>query len=96
MSTQADVGVMREEAARAGEHIYEQHLKSVLEPSQIGRVVAIHVPSQNYFLGDSLLEASDLLREKYPRASRGEVYARRIGERVLIRARTPRVTRIPQ
>ena len=93
MNTQSDVAVMRDEAARAGEHIYQQRLSSVLESDQRGRVVAIYIPSEEYFLGDSLLEASDLLREKYPRA-RGEVYARRIGERVLMRARTPRVTRI--
>ena len=76
MSTQADVAVMREEAARAGERIYERRLKAVLEADSEGRVVAIHIPSEDYFLGDSLLEASDLLREKYPLAAHGDVYAR--------------------
>lgn len=93
MSTQADVAVMREESAQAGEHIYDRRLKAVLEPRHDGRVVAIHIPSEDYFLGDSLLEASDLLRDKYPLAARGDVYARGVGERVVIRARTPRVTR---
>jgi len=93
MSTQADIAVTREEAAKAGEGLYERRLKAVLEPIQIGRVVAIHIPSGDYFLGDSLLEASDLLRDKYPLAARGEVYARGVGERVMMRARTPRVTR---
>ena len=96
MSTQTDVSVIREQAARDGEDIYEQRLRAVLEPDQRGRVVAIHIPSDEYFLGDSLLEASDRLRAKYPSASRGEVYARRIGERALMRARTPRVTGTPQ
>jgi hypothetical protein len=93
MSTQADVAVTREEAAQAGEHIYERRLKAVLERHHEGRVVAIHIPSEDYFLGNSLLEASDLLRDRYPLAGRGDVYARRVGERVVIRARTPRVTR---
>lgn len=92
MSTQADFAVMREEAARAGERIYERRLKAVEADSE-GRFVAIHIPSEDYFIGDSLLEASDLLRDKYPLAARGDVYARGVGERVVIRARTPRVTR---
>lgn len=96
MSTQADVATLREEAARAGEYIYQRLLSSGLESNQGGRVVAIYLPSEEYFIGDSLLEASDRLRDKYPGASRGEVYARRIGERVFMRARTPRVTGTPQ
>lgn len=89
---QTDVSLLREEAARAGELIYEQHIKSLVEPSHNGSVVVIHIPSRDYFLGDSLLEVSDRLRQKYPHASRGEVYSRGVGERILIRARTPRVT----
>ena len=95
MSTQADVITMREEAAQSGEQIYEQRLRSLLEPSHNGRVVAIHIPSKPHFVGDSVLEASDLLRATYPRAARGEVYARGIGERVIIRARTPRIVGSP-
>lgn len=96
MSTQVDVGLIREEVARADEHIYDGRFKAVLEPHHTGRVVAIHIPSEDCFLGDSLLEASDLLRDRYPLAARGHVYARRVGERVVIRARTPRVTRTPR
>ena len=92
MSAQADVIEAREEVARAGEHIYEQNLRSLLEPAHTGRLVLIHLPSRDYFLGDSLVEGSDRLREKYPNASRGEVYARRVGQGAVIRARTPRVT----
>jgi hypothetical protein len=54
---------LREEAAEAGERIYERCLQRALEPTHNGRVVAIHIPSQDYFLGDSILEASDRLRE---------------------------------
>jgi len=73
-----------------GEAIYEQHLKARLEPACNGQIVAIHLPSQEYFLGSSILEAADRLRQKYPDAARGEVYARAVGERAAIRARAPR------
>ena len=95
MSAQADVIEAREEAARAGEHIYEQSLRSLLEPAHNGRLVLIHLPSHDYFLGDSLMEGSDRLRERYPQSSKGEVYARRVGQPAVVRARTPRVTGEP-
>ena len=93
MSAQADVIELREEVARAGEHIYEQNLRSLLEPAHTGRLVLIHLPSRDYFISESLVEGSDRLREKYPDASRGEVYARRVGQSAVVRARTPRVHR---
>jgi hypothetical protein len=91
VSTQTNLVEMREEVARMGEEIYE-HLKSALEPDHNGRLVAIHIPSQRYFLGDTLLEASHHLRERYPRAGRGEVYTRGIGQRVVISVHTPRIS----
>jgi hypothetical protein len=95
MSAQANVIGAREEVARAGEHIYEQYLRSLLEPDHTGRLVLIHLPSRDYFLSDSLVEGSDRLHEKYPNASRGEIYARRVGQEAVIWARTPRVTGEP-
>ena len=92
MSAHADVIEVREQVARAGEHIYEQNLRSLLEPAHTGRLVLIHLPSRDYFVSDSLVEGSDRLREKYPNASRGEVYTRRVGQGAVIRGRTPRVT----
>ncbi len=81
----------KEDAAQAGETLYAQRLKALLEPACLGQIVAIHLPSQEYFLGRSFLEAADCLRRKYPAAAPGEVYARGVGQRVVIRARTPRV-----
>ena len=96
MPTQTEIIEGREETARAGEHIYECCLKSALEPQHVGRVVAIHIPSQDRFLADSILDASDRLREKYPNAARGDISIRGVGERALIRAFTPRVVgRVP-
>jgi hypothetical protein len=82
---------MRKEVARIGEQIYDRRLKSLLEPQHDGRIVAIHIPTEDYFLGDSLLEVSDRLRERYPGASRGEVYSRGVGWREVIVGRAPRV-----
>lgn len=96
MIPQVDTTISREYAAQVGEAIYEQQLKPLLEPAHRGQIVAIHLPSQDYFLGHSLLEATDRLRQKYPNAARGEVYARGIGERAVIRVRTPRITRIKE
>lgn len=93
MGTPADLMTLREETAEAGERIYERCLQPALEPTHNGRVVAIHIPSQDYFLGDSILEASDRLREKHPNATRGDVYTRGVGQRALIRTHSPRVTR---
>ena len=93
MSLQADLIISKEETAHVGERIYEQNLKSLLEPLHTGRVVTIHLPTNDYFLGDSLLEASDNLRMKHPEADRGQVYARKIGEPVMISLRTPRISK---
>lgn len=89
---QVDIETTREEAVKAGERFYEERLKSVLEPVHNGELVAIHIPTSEYFLGASLLEASDRLRKKYPNAGRGEVYARGVGIRAVIQSHTPRIT----
>lgn len=91
MISQVDTTSIRERAAEIGESIYEQCLKLLLEPAYMGQFVAIHLPSREYFLGHSLLEAADHLRQKYPNAARGEVYARGVGNRAAIRARSPRI-----
>jgi hypothetical protein len=90
MSTQTDLLELRDAAAQAGEAIYSEELSS-LEPEQLGRLVAIHIPTRQYFLGDSLFEASDKLRQKHPNAAPGEVYTRRVGERGVFEAHTPRI-----
>ena len=92
MSTHADVRTLNNETAEAGERIYQQRLKSKLEPAHNGRLVAIHLPSQEYFLGNSILEAVDHLREKHPNATRGDVYTRGVGKKAVAKAHTPRIT----
>jgi len=90
MSIQTDLLELRDAAAQAGEAIYREELSST-EPEQLGRLVAIHIPTREYFLGDSLLEASDKLRQKHPDAAPGEVYTRRVGARGVLYARTPQI-----
>ena len=84
-------------AAQRGEALYANQLRALLEPDCNGQIVAIHMPTQEYFLGRTLLEAADRLRQKYPDTQRGETYARVVGPRAAtIRARSPRVRGISQ
>ncbi|MFH1049148.1 MAG: hypothetical protein V1732_05805 [Patescibacteria group bacterium] len=55
-----------EQVSQKGEEIYKNKLKSVLEPKENGKFVAIEVVSGDYFLGDTILEALEKGRKKYP------------------------------
>lgn len=55
-----------EQIAGLGEKLYQEKLKSILEPTQIGKFVAIEVVSGDYFVGDTIIEAMQQGREKYP------------------------------
>jgi hypothetical protein len=46
-----------EQLAERGQAIYDQKLKAILEPEQNGRVVAIHVDTEDYGLGRNSQEA---------------------------------------
>lgn len=89
MSIHADLLELRVAAAQAGEDVYCEQMKSLEQ--QCGRLVAIHIPTREYFVADSIIEATDLLRRKHPDAALGEVYTRRIGEPAVVHARTPRI-----
>jgi len=78
----------KECAAQKGEAIYEQN-KAVLEPAHFGQIVAFYLPTEDYFLGRTFLEAVDLLRQKYPDPAYGEVYSRRVGHHAAVHVRTP-------
>lgn len=82
---------LRDTAAQIGDNIYNQKLRA-LEGEQSGRLVAIYIPTGEYFVGSSILEAAGKLREKHPNAGAGDVYTRRIGDRAAVYAKTPRVT----
>src|SRR5688572_3493194 len=53
--------------AEAGQRLYEEKLRPKLEPRFTGKIVAIDVESGDYFLGDTLHEANQKARQKYPR-----------------------------
>lgn len=58
------------------EAIYRRLIQPTLEASNIGRLVAIDVDSEQFEIGDDLITISDRLRERCPAAQIG---ALRIG-----------------
>ena len=52
--------------AEVGRQIYEERLRPRLEPRYVGKIVAIDAESGNYFLGNTLHEAIQAGRKKYP------------------------------
>ena len=82
----------RESTAESGERIYLERLQRILEPIQNGKLVAIYIPSGEYFVGQSLLDVSRRLRKTHKGIGPGDVYIRGIGDRAVIHARTPRAT----
>ncbi len=58
----SDVDILVERA----KHIYEERLKSELEPTQKGRYLAIEPVSGEYFLGRTLSEAAAAARAAHP------------------------------
>jgi hypothetical protein len=55
-----------EQLAERGQTIYDQKLKATLEPDQNGRVVAIHVDTEEYGLGRNSHEAVRAVRVLHP------------------------------
>jgi hypothetical protein len=66
--------------AALGTRIYEQHLRHVLEPAQIGKYVVIDVETGEYEVDADRLAASDRAAAKRPGAP---LYAARIGYRTI-------------
>jgi hypothetical protein len=80
-----------DDLVQSGQCLYDKRLRELLEPSQVGRYVAIEPVSGKYFLGDTgteaLLEARRVLPEAvfylarvgYPAADTLSGYGRRVG-----------------
>lgn len=66
----------REEIGDRGARIYEQKLRSVLEPQFNGQFVAIDVESEDYEVAMEARDASNRLRERLPDA---QVLVERVG-----------------
>ena len=52
--------------AKVAEQLYEEKLRSKLEPHHNGEIVVIDVESGDYFLGQNLHEANEKARKKHP------------------------------
>jgi hypothetical protein len=68
----------KEEFARRGDAIYENELRSVLEPGNEGKFVAIDIETGTYEVDSDELAASDRLLTRVPNA---QIWLRRIGSR---------------
>ncbi len=56
----------QDEIVVRGQQFYDEQLKALLEPAQIGRFVAIEPDSERHFLGDTGIEALLAGREAMP------------------------------
>ncbi|MDA0591592.1 MAG: hypothetical protein O3C17_26765 [Planctomycetota bacterium] len=63
--------------------IYQRKLRTLLEPQDRGRFVAIDVETEDYEVAEEAHEASDRLRERHPHA---QVLVERIGYPVAFHA----------
>ncbi|NQT83260.1 hypothetical protein HQ563_09560 [bacterium] len=55
-----------EEVVKGGQELYESRLKELLEPESNGRFVAIELPTGNYFLGSTIVEALENAELRFP------------------------------
>ena len=70
------------ERVRTAYKIYDERLRSLLEPDHLGKVVAIHVDTGDYYLGNTPREACANGRRAHP----GAVFVcRPVGRRTLYR-----------
>jgi 23S rRNA maturation mini-RNase III len=71
-----------EETARRGDAIYERDIRSHVEKTHRGKVVAIDVDSSAYVVADNAFAASERLLAQHPDA---EIWCVRIGHQALHR-----------
>lgn len=69
------------EAAQKGLTLYQEKLKTLLEPEQNGRAVALHVDTGEYVIADTLSEARREMRRRYPNPA-GRILSRTIGPEI--------------
>ena len=66
-----------DETGRLGKEIYVRDIRHIVEPEQIGKIIAIDVDSRCWALGESATEAVEKLRDKRPEAV--DVFCERAG-----------------
>jgi hypothetical protein len=62
----AQINEEHSEIDRRGLEIYDSRLKSLLEPEQNGKAVAIHVDTEDYIVHENWALATRLMRERHP------------------------------
>ena len=62
---QKPILINKNELVEKGEKIYAQ-IKEKLLPEYKGKIAAIEVDSGDYFLGESIIDAGEKAKEKYP------------------------------
>ena len=55
----------KDEICSKGENVY-QKIKDVLDPTYRGKIVAIEPESGDYFLGEDVVESTQLAKKKHP------------------------------
>lgn len=70
-----------EETTRLAKEIYERDIRWQVEDAHHGKIVSIDVDSGNWAIGNSVIDATDLLRAQCPDAN--DVFSLRIGYGVL-------------
>jgi hypothetical protein len=72
----------KEEIASRGKAIYQTQIQSQVEPSYLGKIVAIDINTGEFAIGDNSLHASDLLLASLPEA---QIWFTRVGHRAVHR-----------
>lgn len=62
--------------AQRGRAVYEQRLRTLLEPAQHGRYLVLNVETGEYEVGDDAMTPSETMRQRFPGTL---FYAMRIG-----------------
>ena len=69
------------ETTRLAKEIYERDIRRQVEDTHHGEIISIDVESGDWAIGDSVMDATDRLREQRPNAN--DVFSLRIGYGVL-------------
>jgi hypothetical protein len=70
-----------ETIAQRGRAVYEQKLRALLEPAEIGRYLVLNIETEEYELGNDALTPSEAMRRRFPGTL---FYAMRIGYPVML------------
>ena len=76
-------GLTKEQLCSLGNKIYQDQIRDLVEPQEIGKYIAIDIESADFELANDLLTASRILRERRPQSVR---FGARVGYPAAFRA----------